>query len=368
MEGQNQQIVSLDEIGKFIFDDYESEAPVITEEEEESNTLFQEEQPKTTTEEKVVETTENQNKPELPFSIYAKVVKDFIEDETWDDYKISHEGKEYESLLDLMEEVEVTEELFKGLVATQSQGKIDNLKEKAIILDDSIDPTREQLLKTIAGGLKNYQPFVDTYDNFIEPLKKLDLSEERNAINLIAQFYKEVNKWDDGIIDFKIKQHVTDLEVVDVAENIRKQYIDSYEQILKTQDDQQKEIEKALIEEDKKQQKEFKSFLKEAEYEDPFISKAIPLIFAKENGEPHWVKEIKQRMNDSKEFKAKLSHWLLNEEDYINKKMAPLKREQKLKTIEYVNVLGAATKKRPPTVTKEEETDQLDITGKKINT
>lgn len=362
---QNQQIISLEDIGELvIFDDIEPNES--TPKGEDDDTILDieggvteelEDNPTPPT-----DIEEDNDKPQP--NHFTKVVQDFIKDEIWEDYKVEHGGVEYESLLDLVEKVEVTEELFKGLVETQTQGRISKIQENSIVLDSNLDQTRQQLVKAIASGLKDYQQFLDTYDNVIEPVKNLDLTEERNAIGLVAKFYKEVNGWDDEYISFKLNQHKTNLELEDVAEGIRKEYVSSYEQILANKQSEQQQQEQALVEKEKQAKKEFKQALKEAEYDDPFIAKAIPLLYSKDNGESHWSKEINKRLQEDPQFKIDFAHWLLNSDDYLNKKLAPKKRAEKLKTIDVVSILGAASKKKTPNVeTDDKDSDILDIPG-----
>src|SRR5690606_14543196 len=147
----------------------------------------------------------------------------------------------------------------------------------------------------------------------------LDLSEENNSIALIAKYYKEINKWDDEYINFKIGQHKANLEIEDTAENIRNSYINSYQEILNSKEEEQRKAHKEAEDKEKRERKEVKESLKNAEYDDPFIAKALPFIFSKDKGEPHWVKEVNKRIKEDPEFKVKFAHWMLNEEDYMNK-------------------------------------------------
>lgn len=365
---ENQEIISIEDFGQFLFDDYEAPEETDTKQEEGDDTLDIEgevEEQQVQTEVQQPTSTENPEQPEQPVvanNHFKGIIEDLINSEEWEDYQVEHGDKVYDSILDLIKEVEVTPELFKGLLATQTQGQIKKLEERAVILKDDIDPTRAEIVKAIASGLSQYEPFIQTYDNIIEPLKNLDLSDQQTAEALIAKYYKEVNKWEDDYIRYKIDQHKRELELEETAENIRKDYIQSFQSIL--EEERQKE-QQALQEAERQQkeaQKNFKQYLKENEYSDPFIAKALPLVFAEDGGEPHWVKEIRNRMQDNPQFKAELAHWLLDKEDYINKKIAPIKREEKLKTINTVNLLGAA-KKKTPTKTTEEDDGVLDIFG-----
>lgn len=368
---ENQEIISVEDFGQYLFDDYEAPTETNTKQEEGDDTLDiggeveeQQQQAQTEVEQQSTEAEEpeQQEQTVVANNYFKDIVEDFIKSEEWEDYQVEHGDKVYDSILDLIQEVEITPELFKGLLATQTQGQIKKLEEKAVILKDDIDPVRAEIVKAIASGLSQYEPFVQTYDNVIEPLKKLDLSEQQTAESLIAKYYKEVNKWEDDYIRYKINQHKKELELEETAENIRRDYIQSFQSIL----EEEKQKEQQALQEAQKQQKEaqkrFKQYLKENEYDDPFIAKALPLVFAEDGGETHWSKEIKHRMQDDPQFKAELAHWLLNKEDYINKKIAPIKREEKLKTINTVNLLGAA-KKKTPTKTTEEDDGVLDIFG-----
>lgn len=366
---ENQEMMSDEQLAKLMFADYEPPKKEESTQNPEQDILnisgdaLQEEielNPLSQTEEAQEEITDNQNTNEKT-ELY-KVAKSFLDDQSWDDYQVTHGDKTYDSLHDLIEEVEVTEELFRGLIATQQQGQYKKLEEKAIILKDDIDPTRAELVKAIASGVKDYQPFVDAYDNIIEPIKALDLTEEKNAIGLIAKFYKEANKWDDDYINHKLSQHKKNLELEDVAEDIRKQYVQGFQEIVDKKKVEHEQQEQERQKQEREEKKRVKELFKSKEYEDPFIAKALPLIFAEDNGQPHWVKEIQKRLQESDDFKVELSHWLLNTEDYLNKKLAPKKREEKLKTIELININAAGKRKSTP-MEEEKEQDILNITG-----
>lgn len=373
---QNQEMISLEDMGSYLFDDYKKEdnkeeAP---DKEDDSFSLIAEEPeegepqtnttPKAPTEPQAEDKQEEEVKKDLEPNMLTSMVKSFIKDGSWDDFSIEHEGTEYDSLADLVDNIEVTEEVFKGLLSTQNEGYKKKLEDRAVILKDNIDPTRAEIVKAIASGVKDYQPLVDSYDNVIEPLKNLDLSEEQNSIGLIAKFYKEVNKWDDDYIGYKIEQHKKDLNLDDTAEDIRKDYINSFQQIVEEKKKESQELEKEQKTKEKESKKQFKDTLKSKEYSDPFISKALNLMYTKDNGESHWEREIKTKINEDEDFKIDFAHWLLDREDYINKKMAPKKREEKLKSVSLINILGQAKKKNNNNnkQEKEEESDMLDIT------
>lgn len=362
---ENQEILSVEDFGQFLFDD--TEETTETDNKDTTEEILdivsnQEEEEEEQSETEVTESSEEQQELKTPVSNYfSEIITDFITSQEWEDYQVEHEDKVYDSILDLIKEVEVTPELFKGLLSTQTEGQIKKIEDKAVILKDGIDPTRAEIVKAIASGLTQYEPFVKTYDNVIEPLKNLDLSDSQTAASLIAKYYKEVNKWDEDYIKFKINQHAKELEVEEVAENIRKEYIESFQNILEEEKQREEQNRLELDKARKEDQKNFKNYLKQNKYEDPFIAKAVQLIYTEDNGEPHWYKEIKNRIKENPEYKAELAHWLLNPEDYINKKVAPEKRKEKLKLINTVNLIGAAKKKTPTKV--EDEDDILDIFG-----
>lgn len=365
---KNQEFITMEQMGNYLFADSDPEVEVevadttslFSEEVKEVGDVSEEAAVEGATEAPAKETdSEEQAGKKAKYGL-GEVVKSFLEDGIWQDFKVEHEGVTYESLADLAEQVDVTEEIFKGIVATQTQSEIEKIKEASIVVDSKVDPTRRKLAEAIAKGLEDYEPFVKSYDNIIEPLKQMDLSVEQNALALLADYYKNVHSFEEEYISFKLEQHKQNKDIISSAERVREETISGYESILEKQHEEQLQKEKEYNNQISQSKKEFKDKLKELSYGDTFISKALPLIYSKDSGEEHWVKEIRNRMSEDEEFKIEFTHWLLDSDDYINKKVAPIKREEKLKSINLISVLGAAVK---PTATKTGDDNILNIVG-----
>lgn len=296
----------------------------------------------TDTEENIIENSSLKN-----------VVNNLIEAGYWDDYRIEVGENTYESLTDLAGSKDFNEEVFNEIYAKQREDRETKLKESSVDIS-KLDDSGAKLVQAIAQGFQGFTPFVDTYEQVIKPLKNLDLTNQANAEGLLYKYYKEVEKLEDGYIEYKINNYKKELNLEDEAEKIRGIYIDNYNSLIEQTKKQEEEQEREFTTAVNQAKKDFKEQLKSSEYDDPFISKAIPIIFEFEQGVPHWALEITNRLKEDTEFKTKLAHWLLDEEDYINKKFSNIKREEKLKTLNTISILGKAqgTKNR-----KEEEED-----------
>lgn len=338
MEGTNKKI-SLDDFGDML------NGMVSTEEPKETNTIdvdkmFSEEQE---SDEEEIQTTDVDLEQETEFHqqpnttqqepFFKNIVNSLIDSGDWEDLSIEHNGKVYESLKDLAEEEGIDEELFKSLLLTQQDQKDSKLKENSVVLNN-VDDTRKKIIEAIATGLP-HEPILQTFDNFIEPLKKLDLSDDSMSAGLLAKYYKEVKKYDDDYIHkHLIPKHVADLNLTETAEDVRKQYLSSFESILQEQQQEIVTAKKAEEEKLKEEKKNTRDLLKNNEYADPFIKKGLDLLYNKDQeGQADWVKEIQNKLTTDPNFKVDFVHWMLDKEDYINKKRVDEKRQEKLKVL-----------------------------------
>ena len=99
--------------------------------------------------------------------------------------------------------------------------------------------------------------------------------------------------------------------------------------------------------------------LKDKEFSDSFIQKAAQLRYSKESdGKYHYEKLLEDKLKDS-EFASKFVHFLLDEQDFLNREKSKVKAETTKKMMELVHIIpkekGSKTTTNPQNLSTADE-------------
>lgn len=302
-------------------------------------------------------TPKSEETPIIPNTL-TKTIKNLVEKGTWTDYSLNVDGEEYESIEDLISKVEVTEELFEALAEKQLEIEKDKLSSNSISIE-GIDETRVKIIEGIKNGL-NYGALLEINDNQIQPLKDMDLSDEGQAETVCYQKLKMQYGDDIDVIQFKLSQLKSQGLLESTAEEIRQEFIQGFEKMIADKSLEMKQAKEEANRVIKEEKKQLRATLKENEYNDVFSKKIVDFIYEKDNdGVEDWYSIVKAKLDD-KTFATKFAHFVLDEEDFINKKFSTFKRESNLSTLEKLNITVNSKKSKDggqaPDKTKEKDT------------
>ena len=291
-------------------------------------------------------------------TILTKTIKSLLDKGTWTDYSLNIDGEDYDSIDDLISKVEITEDLFEALAEKQLEVEKNELKSKSISIE-GVDETRVKIIEAIKNGL-NYEPLLEINDNHIQPLKDMDLSDEGQAETVCYQKLKMQYGDDIDVIQFKLSQLKNQGLLESTAEEIRQEFIQGFEKMIADKSLEMKQAKEEANRVIKEEKKQLRATLKENEYNDVFSKKIVDFIYEKDNdGVEDWYSIVKSKLDD-KTFATKFAHFVLDEEDFINKKFSTFKRESNLSTLEKLNITVNSKKSKDggqaPDKTKEKDT------------
>ena len=188
----------------------------------------------------------------------------------------------------------------------------------------------------------------------------MDLSDEGQAETVCYQKLKMQYGDDIDVIQFKLSQLKNQGLLESTAEEIRQEFIQGFEKMIADKSLEMKQAKEEANKVIKEEKKQLRATLKENEYNDVFSKKIVDFIYEKDNdGVEDWYSIVKAKLDD-KTFATKFAHFVLDEEDFINKKFSTFKRESNLSTLEKLNITVNSKKSKDggqaPDKTKEKNT------------
>lgn len=330
------------------------EEPIVKEEQEEEI----EEQP---TEEEI----EVQEQKTLKRFGVKETINSLIESDIWSDIAVKIGDKEYDSIESLLQSERPTKELFESLSEVQKTLREEKIKEEYISIKGK-DETRVKLINAILTGVE-YEDLLKYNTEIIEPVKTFDFANQdiRATEIFVRQCLKDIENIPEKYIDAEIQELTKDFKLIEKAEEFQAQVIQDYNDEIELRTQTQKTIKAQEEAERSTNIKDFKKVLKEKDFSDSFIHKAVQLRYSIENdGKHHYEKLLEEKLKD-KDFASQFIHFLLDKEDFLKKEKAPIKEETAKKMMELVNVIpkekgGKTTKEVPQNLSTADE-EFLDI-------
>lgn len=272
------------------------------------------------------------------FSIKDSINK-LIETETWVDMPLRYDGKEYDSIDDLLAKEKINNELFEALSSAQKSYKQEQINTEYLSIKDQ-DETKVKLAKAIMTGA-DYTDLLGYNKDVLEPIVAIDFAniENNEAVSeaFVRQCLVELDNIPAKYIDIEIDGLKKDFKLIEKAEEYQNILVANFNK--EVEDRHQAELDRVAneIAETKENIKELRAVLKGDNLTEPFIQKIVKLRYTKDNdGEYHYEKLIKDKIKD-KSFEARLMHFLLDDEDLIKKEKSKVKIEAAVKYMEIVN-------------------------------
>lgn len=289
-------------------------------------------------EEKVVEEEPKSNKR---FSI-KDTVESLLESNTWVDGPVKYGDTEYRSISELIEKEKPTKELFDALSISQKKLREEEI-EKSYLKVDDFDSPRVKLANAILSGA-NYEGLLSTYNEVIDPLLHTDFANdpegEYKAEMFVRQCLEQIEGYHPDSLDFAIQKMKNNFTLINTAEQYQQYNIDMFNKEAEYAKEQQEKYyaeEQAKLKED---MKIFKQELQNNSYSEDFSKKVMDLRYSvdPDTGRYHFEELMYDRMNADRGFQARLIHFLLDEEDFINKQKAATKVDTQKRVLEIMKI------------------------------
>ena len=336
---------------------------VKTKEEPSEEDIKKNQDPEKTIEEDVKKPSEEDIKVEEEKSLKRFGVKDtinsLIENDIWSDIAIKFGDKEYESIEELLANEKPTRELFDSLSQVQKTLREEKLKEEYVSIKGK-DETKVKLINAILSDV-DYEDLLQYNKQVVEPVKKLDFTNQDIKIteNFVRQCLKDIDNIPDKYINAEIEELKKDFKLIEKAEEFQEEVIKKFNDELDLRKKAEEAIKAKEEEERSNNIKSFKKVLKDKEFSDSFIQKAAQLRYSKESdGKYHYEKLLEDKLKDS-EFASKFVHFLLDEQDFLNREKSKVKAETTKKMMELVHIIpkekGSKTTTNPQNLSTADE-------------
>ena len=286
-------------------------------------------------------------------------INSLIENDIWSDIAIKFGDKEYESIEALLSNEKPTRELFDSLSQVQKTLREEKLKEDYVSIKGK-DETKVKLINAILSDV-DYEDLLQYNKQVVEPVKKLDFVNQDIKIteNFVRQCLKDIDNVPDKYINAEIDELKKDFKLIEKAEEFQEEVIRKFNDELDLRKKAEEAIKAKEEEERSNNIKSFKKVLKDKEFSDSFIQKAAQLRYSKESdGKYHYEKLLEDKLKDS-EFASKFVHFLLDEQDFLNREKSKVKAETTKKMMELVHIIpkekGSKTTTTPQNLSTADE-------------
>lgn len=266
-------------------------------------------------------------------------INSLIENDIWSDIAIKFGDKQYESIEELLANEKPTRELFDSLSQVQKTLREEKIKEEYISIKGK-DETKVKLINAILSDV-DYDDLLQYNKQVVEPVKKLDFANHDIKIteNFVRQCLKDISNLPEKYINAEIEELKRDFKLIEKAEEFQEEVIRKFNEELDLRKRAEDEIRAREEEERSNNIKSFKKVLKDKEFSDSFIQKAAQLRYSKESdGKYHYEKLLEDKLKDG-EFASKFVHFLLDEQDFLNREKAKVKSETTKKIMELVHII-----------------------------
>lgn len=266
-------------------------------------------------------------------------INTLIENNEWSDIAIKYGEKQYESIEALLASEKPSRELFDSLSQIQKNLRENKIKEDYVSIKGK-DETKVKLINAILSDV-DYEELLNYNKNVVEPVKKLDFNTQDSRIteNFIRQCLKDIDGIPDKYIEAELDELKKDFKLIEKAEEFQEKVIKKFNDEVDLRKQTQDAL-RAQEEETKNSNiKSFKKNLKEKDFGDSFIKQAVQLRYTKEaDGKYHYEKLIEDKMKDE-DFASRFIHFILDENDFLNKEKSKVKLETQQKLMEMVHII-----------------------------
>lgn len=254
-------------------------------------------------------------------------ISTLLESDTWIDSPIMYGDKEYESISDLIEKEKPTKEMFRMLSEAQKEYRDQELQKSYIKIDD-YDSSRVKLASAILNGVP-VDDMLDDYDS-INELISIDFTQlpEEEAAEFVRQCLIDIDGYHPASVDLAVQGMAQNFELIPMAQKYQSMLQQQVEEELYAREQEYQQMVQEEAEVIKQDMIAFKNTVGDMKISPEYSNLMFNLRYNidPDTGRYHFEELLAEKMQD-KGFEARLMHFLLNEEDFINRAKSTVKAD-----------------------------------------
>lgn len=254
-------------------------------------------------------------------------INTLLESDTWVDSPIQYGDKEYGSISELIENEKPTREMFRMLSEAQRDYREQELQNSYIKIDD-YDSPRVKLASAILNGVP-VDDIIENYDG-VEELMSLDFTQlpEEEAADFVRQCLIDIDGYHPASVDLAVQSMAQNFELIPMAQQYQAMLIDQVENELAVREEEYNNMVQAETEMIKQDMIAFKNTVGDMQMSPEYSNMMFNLRYNidPDTGRYHFEELLAEKMQD-KGFEARLMHFLLNEDDFVNRAKSTVKAD-----------------------------------------
>ena len=268
-------------------------------------------------------------------TIYKSVIKDLIKDGLWEDFDgIEDENGEITPL----DKVNVDKELFYSIIAQKTEEIKNKATENKISVDGVSDFMKRMIELDKKGG--DVRSAIETYNEFKNPLEKLDLDKVEDQRSIIYLRYSTENKLDKQTIFDIIESREKNGKLRETAEQAKEQMMKAVDMRLKAIEEQAAQ----RLEQEKENIKRYRSQLSESlvnnfQLKDSSRNRLLDLATKKDKNGAYGIDLMFDEAMSNPDKAAKIIMLLTDEEEYNKQVSEKRVREDKINTMKSIRLV-----------------------------
>jgi len=283
-----------------------------------------------------------------------------IETGEWEDTGVRFDDKEYDSIEELLSKEKPTKELFQMLSEAQRDLRNDKLSESYIPVGER-NSVKAKLIEAIANDVP-YEDLLQQHQEVIQPLQRLQFSKEPNGEQMAADFVAkcliEIDGYHPASVGAAVEEMRKNFTLFGAAERYQDLTMQMYQQEIDRRIAEQQQFyadQEALY---YKELDSFQGVANEIGLTDAFSKTLSDLRFMQDPNTHmyHYQQMIDERLAEDPQFAVDLMHFLVDQEDFINRKRSNVQIESTKRVLELVG-LSKKTKGSKRTVSASDDDD-----------
>lgn len=268
-------------------------------------------------------------------TIYKSVIKDLIKDGLWEDFDgIEDENGEITPL----DKVNVDKELFYSIITQKTEEIKNKATENKISVDGVSDFMKRMIELDKKGG--DVRSAIETYNEFKNPLEKLDLDKVEDQRSIIYLRYSTENKLDKQTIFDIIESREKNGKLRETAEQAKEQMMKAVDMRLKAIEEQAAQ----RLEQEKENIKRYRSQLSESlvnnfQLKDSSRNRLLDLATKKDKNGAYGIDLMFDEAMSNPDKAAKIIMLLTDEEEYNKQVSEKRVREDKINTMKSIRLV-----------------------------
>lgn len=265
-----------------------------------------------------------------------------IETGEWEDTGVRYNDKEYESIEELLSKEKPTKELFEMLSSAQKKLREEDISNEYIRIG-SRDSVKAKLIDAIVNDVP-YDDLLEYHRDVIEPLQRIQFSAQPNGEQLAADFVAkclvEIDGYHPASVGAAVEEMRKNFTLFSNAEKYQDLTFAKYEEEIENRMAEQQRYYAEMEAQYQKDLSGFKGVAGEIGFTDRFTETLSNLRFQQDPDTQmyHYQRLIDERLASDPQFAVDLMHFLVDQEDFVNRKRSNVQAESTKRVLELVGI------------------------------